>query len=173
MTMPRREPPRLHIIGRQNHGKTELVLTLIETLRARGLRVGAVKHTSHVHELDTPGKDSHRHRLAGASPVAMVSGEVTAIYLPDLDPQHPYDRLAPLFAECDLVLVEGHADGPGPFVEVWRAAVGTPPMAIERSHITAVISDDAPDVPVPVWSRKDLTELVQHLVGLCQPRESP
>jgi len=169
MTAAPRTPPRLHIIGRQDHGKTELVLGLIDALGGRGLRVGVVKHTRHVHELDTPGKDSHRHRLAGATPVAVVSGEVTAVYLPDLDPQHPYDRLAPLFADCDLVLVEGHVDGPGPFVEVWRAALGTPPMATERTGITAVVSDDAPDVSVPVWPRRDLTELLGYLVDLCEP----
>lgn len=158
-------PPQLHVVGRQNHGKTELVLALIEELSARGLQVGTVKHTSHVHELDTPGKDSHRHRLAGSTTAAMVSGEVTAVFLPGLDPQHPYTKLAPLFVDCDLVLVEGHLQGPGPFVEVWRVALGTPPIATDRHDITAVISDDFPDVRIPVWPRRNLDDLVGRLMG--------
>ncbi len=163
----------MHIVGRQDHGKTTLILALIETLSARGLHVGTVKHTSHVHELDTAGKDSHRHRLAGSAPAAVVSRDVTAVFLPDVDPQQPYERLAPLFTECDLVLVEGHVEGPGPFVEVWRSAVGTPPIAMERGSILAVISDDAPEVPVPVWPRRDLAQLVQYLVDLSAHRTAP
>ena len=158
-------PQWLHVVGRKNHGKTTLVLALLEALRARGLRVGSVKHTGHEHELDTPGKDSYRHRLAGASPVAMVSAQLTAVYLPDLDPDRPYDALAPLYAGCDLVLVEGHLEGPGPKVEVWRAAGGTPPLAGERADIAALISDDDPELPgaVPRWRRDDLDTLIGHL----------
>jgi molybdopterin-guanine dinucleotide biosynthesis protein B len=166
-------PRALHIVGRKNHGKTTLVLELVEALRGRGLAVGTVKHTGHVHELDTPGKDSHRHRLAGAAPVAVVSAELTAIYLPDLDPARPYARLAPLFAGCDLVLVEGHLDGPGPRVEVWRRAGGTAPLASSRPDIAAVVSDDAPalSAAVPIWPRRDLDALIRQLTaaGLVPP----
>ena len=58
---------RVHILGRKNHGKTTLVVELVEYLTARGMHVGTIKHTHHAHELDTPGKDSHRHGEAGAS----------------------------------------------------------------------------------------------------------
>jgi len=160
-------------VGRKNHGKTTLVLELVEALRERGLAVGTVKHTGHVHELDTPGKDSHRHRLAGAAPVAVVSAELTAIYLPDLDPARPYARLAPLYAGCDIVLVEGHLDGPGPRVEIWRRAGGTPPLANSRPGIAAVVSDDGPKLStrVPIWPRRDLDALIHELTaaGLVPP----
>ena len=64
---------RIHIIGRKNHGKTQLVVELVEEFSLRGLRVGTIKHTHHDHELDTPGKDSHRHRSAGAAVVVIDS----------------------------------------------------------------------------------------------------
>jgi molybdopterin-guanine dinucleotide biosynthesis protein len=73
------------------------------------------------------------------------------------------ELIALLRAGCDLILVEGHLDGPGPKVEVWRAAGGTAPLCRERDDIHAVISDDDPDVPVPVWPRGDLPALLRHL----------
>ncbi len=75
--------PRLHIIGRKNAGKTTLVVELIERLTGRGLVVGSIKHTHHRHELDVPGKDSYRHREAGAAPVAIVSPGMTAVFRPN------------------------------------------------------------------------------------------
>ncbi|MCA9266810.1 MAG: molybdopterin-guanine dinucleotide biosynthesis protein B, partial [Planctomycetales bacterium] len=64
---------RLHLIGRKNHGKTRLIVDLVEELTSRGLRVGTIKHTHHRHELDTPGKDSYQHRTAGAAVVGILS----------------------------------------------------------------------------------------------------
>jgi molybdopterin-guanine dinucleotide biosynthesis protein MobB len=58
---------RLHIIGGKNHGKTMLVVELVQEFARRGIPVGTIKHTHHHHEVDVPGKDSHRHRLAGAA----------------------------------------------------------------------------------------------------------
>jgi len=76
------------------------------------------------------------------------------------------DRMAPLFEECDLVLVEGWIDRSGwPKVEVWRAEVGGAPLAAERSDIAAVVSDDAPEVEAPVWPRSDLSGLCDRLLG--------
>jgi molybdopterin-guanine dinucleotide biosynthesis protein B len=154
----------VHVVGRQNHGKTTLIAALSEALGARGLRVGSVKHTEHVHEIDTPGKDSFRHRQAGASPVAMVTAELTAVFLPGVDPRRPYEALSPLFASCDLVLVEGHLEGPGPKLEVWRKALGDPPLATARQDILAVVTDDAPEgLAPPVFPRGDLEALLSCL----------
>ena len=66
-------PLRIHVVGRRNHGKTTLLVELVEELCRRGLRVGTLKHSSHTHELDTPGKDSHRHRLAGLNAAVRAS----------------------------------------------------------------------------------------------------
>ncbi len=72
---------RLHVIGGKNHGKTTLVVDLIAELTSRGFRVGSIKHTHHEHELDIPGKDSHRHRSAGACKAAILSRSMSACVL--------------------------------------------------------------------------------------------
>ncbi len=156
---------RIHIVGRKNHGKTRLIVELIEHYTRRGLRVGSVKHSSHTHELDQPGKDSHRHRLAGAQPTTVVTTDLIAVFQPR--GQHDfYQQIHPLYEQCDLVLVEGDIDGPGAKVEVWRRAVGGPCLAHERQDVAAVISDDQPGVEVPVWPRHDLDVLADRLLVL-------
>jgi len=70
---------RIHIVGRKNHGKTTLMVDLIEEFTRRGLRVGSMKHSIHVHELDQPGKDSYRHRHAGADPSAVVTRDMVCV----------------------------------------------------------------------------------------------
>ncbi len=156
----------IHIVGRQNHGKTTLLVELIEELTRRGVRVGTIKHTSHTHELDTPGKDSFRHRQAGAAPVAIVSKDLIGVYLPRDQEGDFYEHLAPMFTGCELVLVEGHLDGPGVKIEVWRQAVGGLPLATERDDIAAVISDDPVSLQIPVWPRNDMTRLADRVLAV-------
>ena len=161
----------IHIVGRRNHGKTTLLVELVEELTRRGVRAGTIKHSSHSHELDTPGKDSFRHRQAGASPVAIVSKDLIGVYLPRAADTDFYDCLAGMFAGCDLVLVEGHLEGPGVKIEVWRQAVGGSPLAAERDDVVAVVSDDPISLDVPVWSRKDLAGLADQVLALSKSRK--
>jgi molybdopterin-guanine dinucleotide biosynthesis adapter protein len=158
---------RIHIVGRKCHGKTTLMVELLREYSRRGVRVGSIKHSSHHHELDTPGKDSHRHRVAGAQPAAIITPELLAIYLAPAEAD-PYQLIAPLFADCDLLLVEGNIDALAPKVEVWRQAVGGPCLASERPGILAVISDDQPTVAVPVFPRSDLQTLCDRLMDLAR-----
>lgn len=160
--------PRVHIIGRKNHGKTMLVEDLVRHFSAQGVRVGTIKHTHHRHELDVPGKDSYRHREAGAAVSAILSPTMAAVFSPcaEGDGQDRYDLVAPLMADCRLVLVEGHAAADGFKLEVWRAAAGTRPIAADDPTVHAVISNDAPDVDVPVWPRGDVAALAAKILLL-------
>jgi molybdopterin-guanine dinucleotide biosynthesis protein MobB len=154
---------RLHVIGRKNHGKTKLVVELVQELSRQGLRIGTIKHTHHRHELDTPGKDSHRHRIAGAEVVGILSQAMSAVFLPaDKMPtgQDRYAVLAPAFSGCDLVLVEGDTMASAPKIEVWRAEVGSQPLATEDRTILAVVTDSPLDLNVEKLSRNDLARLV-------------
>ncbi len=167
---------RIHILGRKNHGKTTLVVELVEHLSARGLRVGTIKHTHHSHELDTPGKDSHRHRQAGASVVGILSRGMSAVFWAPEEADAPsgdrYDQFAPHFAGCDLVIVEGDTATTGLKIEVWRRAAGSTPLAKEDASILAVISDDLPGVETTTWTRNDLqraADEILKLVGLTTP----
>jgi molybdopterin-guanine dinucleotide biosynthesis protein MobB len=155
---------RLHIIGKKNHGKTTLIVDLVEEFTARGLRVGTIKHTHHRHELDTPGKDSHRHRVAGAEVVGILAKTMSAVFWPNSSPGQPlradrYEQFAPMFAHCDIVLVEGDIHADRPKIEVWRSALGTSPLAEEITGIVALVSDDTIDTALPVLPRGDVPGL--------------
>ena len=154
----------LRIVGRKNHGKTTLVVDLVRELGGRGLKVGTIKHSLNEYELDVPGKDSHRHRQAGSRVSAIITASLTAAYIPKAGGRDPYLELAPLYSGCDLVLVEGGIEMPGKKIEVWRAGVGTDPLALKRDDIIAVVSDDDVDVPVPIWPRNDVAGLAERVL---------
>jgi molybdopterin-guanine dinucleotide biosynthesis adapter protein len=158
----------VHIIGRQDHGKTTLVRGLIAEIARRGVRVGSIKHSSHAHELDAPGKDSHAHRAAGANPAAIMAANLTAIYVEPAPGEDMYARIAPIFSACDLVLVEGDPAGPGAKIEVWRAGQGTAPLALERGGVAAIVTDDLVDAGVAkkVLKRSDLPSIADFVLAL-------
>lgn len=156
----------VHITGRSKNGKTTLIVALIEEIRRRGLKVGTLKHSGHVHELDKPGKDSYRHRQAGAVPVAVSTTNQLAVFLPYEPTENPFDRVSALFADCDVILVEGYIDGPGRKIEVWRAEVGKEPLFKERREVQALVTDDPVETDLPVLSRSDIPTLVDFLMTL-------
>ncbi len=137
---------RIHIVGFKNHGKTSLIEDLIPALLELGLRVGSIKHSPHDHELDTPGKDSHRHRKAGASIVGLITRSMNAIFVPADDQtvgrNQIYTSIDPMFADCDLVIVEGDQQTLGLKIEVWREGLETEPIASNDSSIEIIVTDD-------------------------------
>ena len=158
---------RIHIVGKKNHGKTQLLVELIQELTSRGLQVGSIKHTHHHHELDTPGKDSHRHRLAGAAVVGILSRNMNAVFIPTSQASAGEERYAALslsFANCDVVIVEGDSQSAAPKIEVWRAALGTEPLAADDPTILAVITDDAIDLDVILYRRSDVPQLASWIL---------
>lgn len=159
---------RIHIVGRQNHGKTTLVVELVRAMTARGLRVGTIKHSSHHHEIDTPGKDSYRHREAGGSPASIVTPDLATVFLPRTPGDDAHRRILALYGACDLVLIEGGIELPGPKVEVWREEVGGALLANERSDVIAVVSDGRPDVKVPIWPLAETDKVVDLLLAHAQ-----
>lgn len=167
---------RIHIIGRKNHGKTTLVVELVSALTASGLKVGTIKHTHHNHDLDVPGKDSHRHRTAGAIISGICSPQAGAIFFqpPPLEDDATNDAkyavFQPHFQSCDVVIVEGDTHTAAPKLEVWRASVGGEPYATSDCQVHAIISDDPSSLgnigDTPVWSRSNVADLLQRLLLL-------
>jgi molybdopterin-guanine dinucleotide biosynthesis protein B len=125
-------------------GKTTLLTQLIPLLKQHDLRVGLIKHGHHDFEIDYPGKDSHRLRMAGASPVMIVSSkrravitEITPEQQPSLDEQlRHFDQ-----SQLDLLLVEGFKSEAFPKIELHRPALGQPLLYPDDSHIIAIASD--------------------------------
>ena len=135
----------LGIAGYSGAGKTTLIEALLPCLIARGLRVSVIKHAHHAFDVDTPGKDSYRHRQAGAVEVLVTSAQRWVLMhelrgAPEPGLAEQLTHLSP----CDLVLVEGFKAAPIPKLEVYRVANGKPPLYPEDPQVVAV----ATDVPV-------------------------
>ena len=163
-----RQVPRVHIVGRKNAGKTTLVCDLVKELTSRGLKVATIKHTHHHHELDTPGKDSHKHRESGAAGVGILSSQMTAAFVPvarNEDEATRYARFNVMFNDCDIILVEGDLNTTARKLEVWRDTVTEPPYAQTDASITGVVSDGELTVETQVFSRSNLAELLDTLVA--------
>lgn len=160
-------PPRIHIVGRKNSGKTTLIVDLVTHFTRQGFAVGTIKHTHHQHELDTPGKDSHCHREAGAAVVGILARQMNAVFWSAEEREEKavrYSKMLGMFANCRLVLVEGDSQTSAPKVEVWRAATNTEPLAATDGGILAVISDDLLDLGVPRLARSDVPALAEWLL---------
>lgn len=144
--------PILSIVGRSNSGKTTLLEKLIRELTRRGRQVGTIKH--HFHgpvEVDVPGKDSWRHKHAGARTVALSSPD-TLFMIGDVAEEWTLETIAhqALFA-VDLILTEGFKSGPMPKVEVNRAAQGMSLLCGSADHLVAVVTDRELTLPVPCF----------------------
>lgn len=152
------------LAGRSGSGKTTLLVRLLPELRARGLTVSTLKHAHHGFDIDRPGKDSHRHREAGASEVMVISGDRWALLHEIRDEEPPLEDLIQRMAPVDLVLVEGFHTHGHPMIEVHRPSAGHRLMWHPGSDILAVASD-APvgGCGVPVLDLND-TEAIADFV---------
>ncbi len=146
--------PVVSIVGRTNSGKTTLIERLIPELRARGYRVGTVKHHHHGDfEADTPGKDSWRHARAGAAAVALSSRARLAVFK-SVEKEPSLDEIVARYLDgMDIVLTEGFKEGEKPKIEVVRRARGEPPLCTDRDHLVALATDDVPHA-VQEWGVK-------------------
>jgi len=136
----------LGIVGWSGSGKTTLIVAVLPLLRAAGLSVSTIKHTHHGFDMDQPGKDSHRHRLAGAHEVLVASSRRWAL-LHDADGAEPHlpDLLARM-DPVDVVLVEGFKSHHYTKLEVFRPAIGKPSLWDREPEVVAVASDSTPDI---------------------------
>ncbi|MCV0440185.1 MAG: molybdopterin-guanine dinucleotide biosynthesis protein B [Hydrogenophaga sp.] len=135
--------------GFSGSGKTTLVEQLIPALQLRGLRVSVVKHAHHDFDIDHPGKDTWRHREAGAFEVLAASSRRLVVMreLREQTTHSVHDLLAELHPAVDWVLVEGFKESDLPKVEVWREASGKPVRYPVDQRITAIATDSAQALP--------------------------
>ncbi len=161
------------IAGWSGAGKTTLLTRVIPRLVARGYRVSTVKHAHHEFDVDHPGKDSHTHRRAGATEVLVSSAHRWAL-MRELrgGAEGPLDALLEKLSEVDLVLVEGFKREGHPKLEVYRAAVGKPPLYPEDENIVAVASDGPVTARVPVVALDDTEGVADILVARAMPLDT-
>lgn len=156
------------IAGYSGSGKTTLLEKLLPRFGALGLRVSVIKHAHHKFDIDTPGKDSYRHRAAGASEVLLASS-ARWVLLNELRgaPEPSLDAYLDKFSPCDLILVEGFKQEAIPKLEVHRPANGKPPLWPDNPHVVAVASDallDAPPAHLPLLDLNDADAIVRFIL---------
>ncbi|SEM77723.1 molybdopterin guanine dinucleotide biosynthesis accessory protein MobB [Loktanella fryxellensis] len=145
------------ITGWKNTGKTTLTERLVAEMVRRGLRVSTVKHAHHDTDIDQPGRDSHRHRMAGAGQVILASSRRWALMTELQDAgEPPLETLLARFDPCDLVLVEGYKISAHPKIETWRAATGRALLAQGNPTIRAIARDAPLDHPLPQFDLNDV-----------------
>ena len=166
------------LAGWSGSGKTTLLARLIPILVAQGCRVSSIKHAHHDFDIDQPGKDSHTHRMAGATEV-LVSSERRWALVHELrgDTEPPLDMLLSKLAPVDLVLIEGFKRSAHPKIEVHRPSAGKPILQPHDPCIVAVASDAALDLSVPVLPLDDAATIaafvLDHAVRLGCERPAP
>lgn len=128
--------------GWSGSGKTTLIEKLIPRFVGAGLRVSLIKHAHHNFDVDTPGKDSYRHRQAGASEILVTSSRRWVLMHELRGAQEPpFDEQIKRISPCDLLLVEGFKFAPIPKLEVWREETGEALLHPNDPHIVALATD--------------------------------
>jgi molybdopterin-guanine dinucleotide biosynthesis protein B len=142
--------------GWSGSGKTTLIEKLIPRFVRAGLRVSLVKHAHHSFDVDQPGKDSYRHRHAGAAEVLVTSSR-RWVLMHELRgaAEPPFDEQLKRLSPCDLVIVEGFKHAAIPKLEVWRRATGEPLLHPNDQHIVAVATDGRVETRLPVLDLND------------------
>ncbi|MFN7002225.1 MAG: molybdopterin-guanine dinucleotide biosynthesis protein B [Roseinatronobacter sp.] len=154
------------VTGWKNTGKTTLMERLVAEFVARGLKVSTVKHAHHDTDIDHEGRDSYRHRVAGATEVVLSSPRRWAVMHELRDsPEPPLAELLGKLSPVDLVLVEGYKRAPHPKVEAYRLAAGRDLLARSNDTIRAVASDTAiDDISLRVIDLNDTTAIADFIL---------
>ena len=154
------------VTGWKNAGKTGLMERLVAEIADRGFRVSTVKHAHHAFDVDHPGKDSFRHRAAGASQVLLTSSARWALMseLRGAD-EVPLSELLAKLDDVDLVLVEGFKSEPHPKIEAWRAETGNALIAPNDPTIVAVAADQTLNLDRPVLDLDATGEIADFILA--------
>ena len=154
------------VVGWKNAGKTGLMERLVTEITGRGHSVSTVKHAHHSFDVDHPGKDSYRHRAAGATEVLLSSRNRVALMheLRDAD-EPPLSDLLTRLSPVDLVLVEGYKRDTHPKVEAHRAETGNPLIAPDDPTIRAIASDTRLDSDRPIFDLNDTVAIADFILS--------
>ena len=152
--------------GWSGSGKTTLIEKLIPRFVQHGLRVSLIKHAHHTFDVDQPGKDSYRHRHAGASEVLVTSSRRWVLMHELRGSQEPsFEEQVKRLSPCDLVLVEGFKFAPIPKLEVWRAETGEGLLHPNDPHIVALATDASVPTKLPVFDLNDPAAIASFIMG--------
>jgi len=154
-------PQMISIVGRSQSGKTTLIEKLIPALKRRGYKIGTIKHSHHIFDFDKTGKDSWRHKDAGAETVIIASPGKIAMVKNDY--RGSLDGLQRFFDDLDLIITEGYKKEDKPKIEVVRAARHADVLLENDKHLVAVVSDVELQLNVPVFDLEDVDRLADFI----------
>ncbi len=152
------------VIGWKNSGKTSLMERLVAEITGRGFTVSTIKHVHHAVDLDQPGKDTFRHRQAGAREVVLASADRLAIMVEHRGAEPELPAVLARLVPVDLVLVEGYKRDAHPKLEVWRAETGHPLIQKGDALVRAVATDAVLTLPVPVLDLNDTVVIADFIL---------
>ncbi len=151
--------PLISIVGKSNSGKTTLVEKLIPELIKRGYRVATIKHNKHGFDIDHEGKDSWRHKQAGACTTVIACPTRVAL-IEDIDHDYSLDEIKDKYIQnVDVILAEGYKGNPFPKIEVCRAALKRELLCGKGDNLLALAADTKLDVGVPCFDMNDIKSI--------------
>lgn len=151
--------------GYSGSGKTTLIEKMIPILVARGLRISLIKHAHHEFDVDRPGKDSYRHRQAGATEILISSRKRWALMHELRDaPEPDLHSLMARMSPCDILLVEGYKREHIPKIEIYREGVGEGLLHVHDKNIIAVATDSRLDTRLPVLDLNSPAEIADFIL---------
>jgi len=159
-----RPPILLIVAGRSGSGKTTVLERLIPELKNKGLKIGTIKHHHGGFEMDIPGKDSWRHKLAGAEKTIVSSPNRIGIVM-DADHDHSPDELAQFLSGMDIILAEGYKTENLPKVEIFRKDIHERPLCLQDKNLIAMITDAELDLTVPRFGLDNIKELADFIAS--------
>ena len=160
------------LTGWSGSGKTTLLVEMVTLITSLGYSVSTVKHAHHAFDVDQPGKDSHRHRTAGATEVLVASANRWAL-MHELAgaPEPDLDQLLSHMSPVDLVLVEGYKHHAHDKIEVHRPSLGQPVIAPTEPSVIAIACDSPPagagDLGVVLLDLNDPAAIAQYILSVC------
>jgi molybdopterin-guanine dinucleotide biosynthesis adapter protein len=157
--------PILSVAGFSGSGKTTYIERLIPALISRGLRVGTIKHHKHGFDFDVPGKDTWRHRKAGAA-VTVISSPTQIGVVMEVERDHSPEELALFLPGVDLIVAEGYKRGPFPKIEIFRpeATENKTPFCLDDPALLAIVSKEQLALRVPVFSFEDVAAVADLII---------
>jgi molybdopterin-guanine dinucleotide biosynthesis protein B len=147
-------PQVISVVGTSKSGKTTLIEKLIPELKKRGYRIGTVKHTSHGFDMDKKGKDSWRHKAAGADTVIVASRE--RIVMVKEENMAGLERIEKYFDDVDLVITEGFKKENRPKIEIYRSHKNKAPLYKNDKTVIALVTDTDLLVNIPVFGLEEI-----------------
>jgi len=159
--------PVFSIVGKSGAGKTTLIEKLVPALKAKGLRVGTIKHDAHRFDIDREGKDSYRHFSAGSDTVVIASSEKLAL-VKRLEAPMPIDEIVErYFSDADIVLTEGYKKGDKPKIEAHRKDMANELLCGPEDKLIAVVTDEKINLQCPQFQWSEIDKLADFVIEQC------